>query len=231
MNLLKEKGYEFIFKPHPELVKYLELISVNDYVKISSSESFSDLFKDSSLLITDYSSILFDYAYMRKPQVLYQFDIDEFYGKHYKRSYFDHGRDGFGDVVTSLDGVISSIDKEGNWVVENTTLTDKQIDEINQTQFGIIKTKIGFLANNYLYFETLRGNTKRMIPIDINHEDARVLLLICIITSAVGAFLSFFLSVKERKNEITYENVEENYEVELISLYSNPVFNTICFNL
>ena len=86
------------------------------------------LLKESKILITDYSSILFDYAYMRKPQVLYQFDVDEFYGKHYKRSYFDHARDGFGDVVTSLEELTSSIKR----IIDNDCkLEDKYLSKID----------------------------------------------------------------------------------------------------
>lgn len=39
------------------------------------------------MLITDYSSVYFDIAYMRKPIVFYQFDEEEFRRKHYQRGY------------------------------------------------------------------------------------------------------------------------------------------------
>ena len=39
------------------------------------------------MLITDYSSVYFDIAYMRKPIIFYQFDEEEFRRKHYQRGY------------------------------------------------------------------------------------------------------------------------------------------------
>lgn len=56
------------------------------------------LLKESSLLITDYSSVYFDFAYMKKPVVFYQFDEEYFEKNHYEKGYFDYRRDGFGKV-------------------------------------------------------------------------------------------------------------------------------------
>lgn len=56
------------------------------------------LLKESALLVTDYSSVYFDFAYMKKPVVFYQFDEEYFYKYHYEKGYFDYRRDGFGRV-------------------------------------------------------------------------------------------------------------------------------------
>ena len=68
-----------------------------------------EMLKESVLLITDYSSVFFDFGYMRKPVVYYQFDEDVFYSKHYKKGYFDYRQMGFGDVSTSEDDAIVSL--------------------------------------------------------------------------------------------------------------------------
>ena len=52
------------------------------------------------LLITDFSSVFFDFAYMQKPVLYYQFDEEEYRASHYAQGYFDYRRDGFGEVVT-----------------------------------------------------------------------------------------------------------------------------------
>ena len=63
-----------------------------------------------ALLITDYSSIAFDAAYLGLPLVYYQFDADHFYADHSSRAgYFHYGRDGFGPVVTTLEEVNQAI--------------------------------------------------------------------------------------------------------------------------
>ena len=45
--------------------------------------------------------MLFDFSYMKKPAVYYQFDRDDFYDDHYPKGYFDHELMGFGEVVLS----------------------------------------------------------------------------------------------------------------------------------
>ena len=63
-------------------------------------------------MITDYSSVAFDFAYMRKPIIYYQFD-KEMFEAEYGGSYFDHERDGFGPVVSKKEECIECV---SNWV-------------------------------------------------------------------------------------------------------------------
>lgn len=101
---LESKNYELIFKPHPELMPYLELIK-SEYARISLDESYQKLFADSSLLITDYSSVFFDFAYLKKPVIYYHAEDDY----HYTEGYFDYKTMGFGEVIESEDDLISLI--------------------------------------------------------------------------------------------------------------------------
>ncbi len=39
-NFLKERGYDFVFKPHPELLKYLEYMELNENITISLEDSY-----------------------------------------------------------------------------------------------------------------------------------------------------------------------------------------------
>lgn len=128
----KNEGISIIFYPHYSMQKFINCFKTlqNDVVKIADFNSYDvqTLLKESSLLITDYSSVLFDFAYMRKPQLLFQFDEDEFYEKHYKKSYFDHKRDGFGKVVQNSNCLVSEIFNlvESNFIIEDQYL--KKID-------------------------------------------------------------------------------------------------------
>ena len=67
------------------------------------------LLKESKLLVTDFSSVFFDFAYMQKPIVFFQFDEDFFEENHYKKAYFDYRRDGFGRVCVDKDGCLDEI--------------------------------------------------------------------------------------------------------------------------
>ena len=101
--LAEAHGVQFIFYPHHEVQKYIRSfqtasprIILADFARYDVQQ----LLKDSMLLITDYSSVFFDFAYMEKPVLYYQFDEDEFRAQHYGEGYFDYRRDGFGEVVT-----------------------------------------------------------------------------------------------------------------------------------
>ena len=81
-----------------------------------------ELLINSDVLITDYSSVSFDYGYMRKPMVFYQYDEVEFRSVQYKKGYFDDKRDGFGAVVNTEDEVIEQLRR----ILENGLRPDEE---------------------------------------------------------------------------------------------------------
>lgn len=82
-----------------------ERISINAY-----PHDYRDLFRRGSVLVTDYSSVAFDFAYLRKPVVYAQGDREEFYDSHlYSEGYFSFDEDGFGPVVTTVPALVESL--------------------------------------------------------------------------------------------------------------------------
>ena len=67
---------------------------------------------ESALLVTDYSSVFFDFAYMKKPLTYWQFDRELFFKEQYGEGYFNFFNDGFGPVCSEKDEVIDFIGKE-----------------------------------------------------------------------------------------------------------------------
>ena len=61
-------------------------------------------FARAAVLVTDYSSIAFNAAYIERPVVYFQFDADKVLGGGHvgKKGYFSYERDGFGPVATTL---------------------------------------------------------------------------------------------------------------------------------
>jgi CDP-glycerol glycerophosphotransferase (TagB/SpsB family) len=113
IELLNENNIELIFYPHFEVQKSLSLFTFkNDKIVVAKKEQFDvqQLLKESLMLITDYSSVAFDFAYMKKPLIYYQFDQDEYYGKHYKKGYFDIEKDGFGTIATTENELLKAIE-------------------------------------------------------------------------------------------------------------------------
>ena len=72
-------------------------------IRTIADADIQTLLMESQLLLTDYSSVHFDFAYMSKPVVYWQFDEDDFYSTQYQRGQFDSRRDGFGPVFDTED--------------------------------------------------------------------------------------------------------------------------------
>ena len=124
IKTLSEKYHvEFIFYPHYLMQKYLHLFRTeNNGILLADIKKYDiqALLKESMLLITDYSSVMFDFAYMKKPVVYYQFDSDDVFKRHYHKGYFDYVRDGFGKVCMDKNAVL----KETENVLENNGCLD-----------------------------------------------------------------------------------------------------------
>lgn len=104
-NLVEAHDFSVLFLPHPNLIDYLEDLEIPDYINIGSLTecSIQKVFKESDLLITDYSSVAFDVAYMRKPVLYFHFDIDTFFSEHsYSKGYYDYEKHGFGSVASNI---------------------------------------------------------------------------------------------------------------------------------
>jgi CDP-glycerol glycerophosphotransferase (TagB/SpsB family) len=67
------------------------------------------LLKESALMITDYSSVLFDFVYMKKPALFFQFDREEFLGRHVQEGYVNESA--FGPVVEDVESLIEELSK------------------------------------------------------------------------------------------------------------------------
>ena len=108
-GLLEKTTVDLIFYPHFAMQKFIHLFSTtNRHVTIADINHFDvqRLLKESALLITDYSSVYFDFAYMKKPLIYYQFDREEYRSKHYSKGYFDYDIMGFGEVVQNEDQLL-----------------------------------------------------------------------------------------------------------------------------
>lgn len=114
VNAIKNKDIKVYFFVHPLLVKYQHLFSEVKNVVFLSNKSGNDLqeyLNKCKLLITDYSSVFFDFAYLRKAILFFQFDEKKFNNEHYEKGYFDYRKDGFGYVCENLDTLILKFDE------------------------------------------------------------------------------------------------------------------------
>lgn len=108
-EFLLTNDIKLIFYVHYEMQMYADFFktqSNNVIIAKFNEYDVQKLLRESALLITDYSSVFFDFAYMRKPVIYYQFDK-----YHYEKGYFDYTTMGFGEIFTKNDDVVDGIRK------------------------------------------------------------------------------------------------------------------------
>ena len=107
--------------------KYIEYFEAkSDRIKIISNETgdIRTLLMESAVMITDYSSVAMDFAYMRRPIIFYQFDKERFREAQYAEGYFSYSESGFGDVTETAAETVNSLKKifENNLKLPEATL-------------------------------------------------------------------------------------------------------------
>ncbi len=113
-DYIKANKLEVIFYPHRNMQPYLNKFTTkNNCIKIASWKEYDvqDLLKSSQLLITDYSSVFFDFAYMKKPVIFYQFDECKYRKFQYEKGWFDYSNNPIGIKVTEINKLIDALKK------------------------------------------------------------------------------------------------------------------------
>lgn len=102
----KKYGYRIKYVLHPIVSAQVDDFDKNDYVDVIPAVgdmSYERMFCESSLMVTDFSGIQFDFAYMRKPLVyLHHKDIPQ----HYEEGTFFYDTMAFGEIARDNDELI-----------------------------------------------------------------------------------------------------------------------------
>jgi hypothetical protein len=109
----REHGLTLGFLPHPNLESLLPRLDLPAHVVPLSYDGadVQEYFARARVLVTDYSSIAFNAAYLNRPVVYFQFDAELVtQGGHVGRpGYFSYQRDGFGPVTVTADEATAAI--------------------------------------------------------------------------------------------------------------------------
>ena len=110
LEALRAHNYRLRFATHPQSTHEGSKFKAPSPVEIVSHCDYTQTFCEAALLLTDYSSVAFDFALLRKPLVYAHFDYETFYSGHtYSRGYFDYKLDGFGPVCPNLETTVDAI--------------------------------------------------------------------------------------------------------------------------
>lgn len=128
IKLLDKYELKVVFCPHRNVQKYIQSFkSGSPRITITKQSEYDiqKLLKDASLMITDYSSVFFDFVYMKKPVLFYHFDAKRFRGAHLQEGYFDYNNNPFAEVSSTEDELM---DKIRNSIENNFELTTRFLE-------------------------------------------------------------------------------------------------------
>ncbi len=116
--------YIFVFKWHPAIYNNIQrgISSMQDiskyngfYIDLSQYRDINDLLLVTDVLITDYSSVIFDYLLVDKPVVYFTYDLEDY--ESGRGLYYEFAEYVYGEVAKDTDGLINAI-KEDNMMME-----------------------------------------------------------------------------------------------------------------
>jgi CDP-glycerol glycerophosphotransferase len=112
LDLLKEKlgeNYVILFRLHYLVSENLDLTPYKGFAyDFSHHEDIRELYLIADILMTDYSSVFFDYGNLKRPMIFYVYDIEQ-YRDHLRGFYFDFEKEAPGPLVMSTEEVIQAV--------------------------------------------------------------------------------------------------------------------------
>lgn len=110
ISTAKKCGYRIIYLLHPAASAQLEDFDQNDYVELipaAGDMNYEKILTESSLMVTDYSGVQFDFAYMRKP-ILYYHPSE--LPPHYDESdAYVYEKDAFGPLIDNHEEMVRQL--------------------------------------------------------------------------------------------------------------------------
>lgn len=110
-KMKKELGDEYviILRTHYFIADKIDVTGAEDFVyNLSKYDDIAELYLISDILITDYSSVFFDYANLKRPMLFFTYDLDK-YRDVLRGFYIDMEKEIPGPLVFDTDEVIDSI--------------------------------------------------------------------------------------------------------------------------
>ena len=115
-RLQKELGDEYVilFRAHYLVANSFDFARYKGFIQdVSSYSDINDLYIASDLLITDYSSVFFDYANLKKPIIFYMYDLD-YYAEELRGFYLSLDELP-GPIVKEEGELLDEIKKTASW--------------------------------------------------------------------------------------------------------------------
>ena len=163
--------YEFLVKVHPLVYKYIEGMDFEGITLIPNWVDTNELLHYVDILVTDYSSIFFDFLVTDKPIIFYLYDKDEYLAK--RGVYLD---------LDNLPGSICYTAEEVSKNIKNNDLiTNEYQEQIKNYKEKYTNYDNGSVTTNYV--KRIFLNEPNVVERDYNNEKPNVVMY-------AGAFLN-----------------------------------------
>ena len=105
LETARRTGYKVIYLLHPVISAQKKDFTAHEGIELLSAleTDYETILTQSSLMVTDYSGVQFDFAYMRKSVVYYH---PPTLPPHYTGGGFDYEMQGFGEICTQKDALV-----------------------------------------------------------------------------------------------------------------------------
>ena len=142
--------YVLAIRLHPNYANFCDeehpidleaLCEKHDIIDFTGYKDEQKLLLLSDILIADYSSIMVDYTILKKPIILFAYDLDDYLNKE-RGFYFDYKENVPGKIVYDMDELIDSI-KEEDFKLD-------KLEEFFRLQFGDFKANSSNLILDYI---------------------------------------------------------------------------------
>lgn len=120
------KDYILGLRLHPYVARIAQRLHIENVCDLSGEKSLSLIIMASDLLITDYSSIIFEYCITEKPMIFFAYDLDDF---------IDHGRGFYKDYSGYVPGPIVRSGKEVIDIINEGVYAQSIIHTFNEDNF------------------------------------------------------------------------------------------------
>lgn len=113
LNEMREKlqnQYVILLRLHYHVANKIDLTDFKGFAfDVSKYDDINDLYAVSDILITDYSSVFFDYANLKRPIIFYMYDLEEY--KNISRDFYFDLQELPGPIVKKEKDLLDMIDK------------------------------------------------------------------------------------------------------------------------
>ncbi len=121
-----EKDYIILFRAHYLVANEFNFENYKGFIyDVSKVDDINELYVISDILITDYSSVFFDYANLKRPIIFYMYDLEEY--KDDIRGFYIDLEELPGNITKTEEELINEINR-----VQNDFKYDKKYEKFNK---------------------------------------------------------------------------------------------------